>query len=108
MAVEFVKMNASGQLTVCPLNDYDGKVTGKIIIGLNSWFDEHPAERISAGWRKRYVADKPEYDINTQYLAPVDAEVAEGGETVISRSWAVMPMSEEMIEQNVIINTTLL
>ena len=39
----------NGKMKHCPVNDYDGSVTGHIVFGVAAWFDENPEERKRLG-----------------------------------------------------------
>lgn len=60
----------TGKIKHNPLNDMDGKITGRIVYGLKAWFDENPEERIRLGWIKHlYTEIKDlEYNRQTQYF----------------------------------------
>lgn len=61
---------ASDTRQYCPVNDENGAITGKCIIGLKEWFDENPEERKRLGWIK-HITHKPDeiigYDPQTMY-----------------------------------------
>lgn len=92
------KLSEDGKIeTVGPnKNDFDGKITGKIIFGVKEYFDENPAERIRLGWTKHihHKAKDIEYDHQTQYLVrsikTIDAYTVED-------EWKVMDKSAEMM-----------
>lgn len=48
----YEKFEADGSIKYCPGNDYDGSVTGHIVMDVRSWFDENPEERKRLGWIK--------------------------------------------------------
>ena len=52
MSWTYEKLNDDYKVKDCPLNDLDGKITGKKIWGLKLWFDEHEDERKALGWVK--------------------------------------------------------
>ena len=67
----YEKLDEDGKIKRLPQNDSKGEITGKFIIGLPEYFDEHPEERKRLGWIK-HIVHKPgevvEYDAQTQYL----------------------------------------
>ena len=52
------------------MNDSKGEITGKFVINLPAYFDEHPEERKRLGWIKHIQHTPKEIDYNrqTQYL----------------------------------------
>lgn len=67
----YEKLDAeTGKIKNAPINDMDGKITGRIVYGLKAWFDENPEERIRLGWTKHlYTEIKDlEYNRQTQYF----------------------------------------
>ena len=59
----------------CPMDDKDGSISGEVRIGLSRWFDENPEERISRGWIKHIVPDRPAYNSQTQYIETSQAQI---------------------------------
>ena len=59
-----------GKIRQAPLNDFDGKITGRIVFGVKAWFDENPEERKARGWIKHITKRTKdiEYNRQTQYL----------------------------------------
>lgn len=58
-----------GNAQRAPNNDLDGSITGKIVIGVEHYFDENPEERKRLGWIKMIthgVMDLEEFDSATQ------------------------------------------
>ena len=66
----YEKLDENGQVKTLPANDSKGEITGKFIIGLPEYFDEHPEERKRLGWIKhiRHSVNEIEYNKQTQYL----------------------------------------
>ena len=66
----YVKLDEKGEIKRCPMNDSKGEITGKFVINLPAYFDEHPEERKRLGWIKRIQHTPKEIDYNrqTQYL----------------------------------------
>jgi len=98
----YEKIDEEGKLKNCPINDYDGKVTGKIVFGVAFWFDENPEERIARGWTK-HITHKVkdlnlDYDPVTQYLVKsvdiIDEYTVEDHYHVIDKSEEQMRLSE--------------
>lgn len=69
---DYEKFNAeTGEVESCPLDDKDGKITGKFVLNVPKWFDENPAERIRLGWIKHIRHDRKEildYDPQTEFI----------------------------------------
>lgn len=66
----YIKLDEKGEIKRCPMNDSKGKITGKFVINLPAYFDEHPEERKRLGWIKHIQHTPKEIDYNkqTQYL----------------------------------------
>lgn len=79
-----------------PMNDYDGKVTGHIVFGVQQWFDENPEERIRLGWVKHIHKETKdiEYNRQTQYLEQNTREI---DEWTVEDEYYIMDKSEEMM-----------
>ena len=111
MRYRYQRVDEEGRLQFCPLNDYDGKITGTglCIIGLKAWFDENPEERKRLGWIKHWEYEKPseiaedlpEYDPTKHYLAKwtvwVDEYTTKDKYYIIEKTDEMMAM-EEMLE----------
>lgn len=98
----YEKIDEEGKLKHCPMNDYDGKVTGRIVFGVAFWFDENPEERIARGWVK-HITHKIkdlnlDYDPVTQYLVQsvdiIDEYTVEDHYHVVDKSEEQMRLSE--------------
>lgn len=98
----YEKIDEEGKLKHCPINDYDGKVTGKIVFGVAFWFDENPEERKRLGWTK-HITHNPkdlnlDYDPVTQYLVKsvdiIDEYTVEDHYHVMDKSEEQMRLSE--------------
>ena len=92
----YEKLEENGRVKYAPMNDADGKITGRHVFGLKAWFDENPEERKRLGWIK-HITHKTkdiEYDKATQYLvnAPIRID-----EWTIEDNWQIMNMSEEQM-----------
>ena len=68
---EYERLKEDGKVEYAPMNDYDGKITGRVVFGVKAWFDENPEERIRLGWVKHihHSTKDIEYNRQTQYLA---------------------------------------
>lgn len=87
----------NNRMQYCPANDYDGSVTGHIVMGTKFWFDENPEERKRLGWVKHIYCEKedlPEYNPLTQYLIKVEKHI---DEYTIQDEYQVIEKSEEML-----------
>lgn len=80
----------------CPMDDKDGKITGRCVLNLIAWFDENPTERIRLGWIKHLTKDteKIEYDKQTQFLVK---SVRQIDEHTVEDVYHVMTKSEEQL-----------
>lgn len=101
MEYKYVKFEEN-KVVELPLNDLDGKITGKCILNVKCWFDENPEERIRLGWIK-LLDDKEslKYDKQTQLVSnrieKVDDYTAKVVYTVIDKSEEMM-FFDELIE----------
>ena len=93
---QYEKLDENYNLMYCPMNDFDGSITGHIVIGVKQWFDENPEERKRRGWIKHITHDPKEtkYDKQTQYLIHT-AKVID--EYTIEDEYHVMNKSEEIM-----------
>lgn len=92
----YERLDDSGNVERCPVNDTKGEVTGKIIIGLKEYFDENPEERIRLGWIKhiyRFPKDV-EYNTQTQYLEKSYRQI---DDYTIEDVYHVIDKTEEMM-----------
>ena len=85
-----------GNIKPCPSNDFDGSITGHIVIDLPAWFDENPDERIRLGWIKHIRADKDaiEYDHQSQYLVRQTRVI---DEYTVEDTFCVLDKTEDML-----------
>lgn len=96
----FEKLNEDMKLMRVPRNDFDGSITGKIVMNVPAYFDENPDEQRRLGWIKHiehYDKDdpaKPEYDPQTQYLI---RSVKQIDEYTVEDVYHVMDKSEEQM-----------
>lgn len=105
MAVNYIyeKLDENMKTQICPSCDFDGSITGHIVIGVKQWFDENPEERKRLGWIKHIYKDTKdiEYDKQTQYLVKsvkqIDEYTVEDEYHVMDKSEAQMQL-EEMIQ----------
>ena len=92
----YEKLDEKGVVKQAPMNDADGKITGRHIFGLKAWFNENPEERKRLGWIK-HITHKTkdiEFDRATHYLM---REVKTIDEFTVEDVYRVMPKSEEMM-----------
>ena len=70
MSHTYIKFDKNYERMSCPQHDYDGSITGHLVINVPAWFDEHPEERKRLGWIKHitHKRSEVEYDKQTQYL----------------------------------------
>lgn len=90
-----------GKLRHCPTYDYDGSVTGKIVVNVPAYFDENPDEARRLGWTKHITHDSKEireivgdWNPQTQYLVISQRQV---DEWTVEDVYHVMDKSEEMM-----------
>lgn len=94
MRWDYEKVNQNTNVEFCPSCDNTGVITGHIVFGLPTWFDEHPEERKALGWIKHIHPDKPEYNKQTQFLL-VGSKVID--EYTVEDYYIVKEKSEEML-----------
>ena len=104
MTYRYKKLDKDGKVQYCPLNDYDGSITGtgNCIIGLKAWFDENPEERKRLGWIKHIEYEKPseiyedlpEYDPTLHYLSKSTEKI---DEYTVKDKYYVIEKTEEML-----------
>lgn len=92
----YERYEADGTVKHCPINDFDGSVTGRIVFGVKQWFDENPEERIRRGWIKHIQHNMKEVDYNpqTQYLRRIARKI---DEHTVEDVYIVLDKSEEML-----------
>ena len=101
MRHNYERLKEDGDLEYCPTYDYDGSITGKIVVNVPAYFDENPEERIRLGWVKHIRYDKDEiaeqvggWNRQTQFLARSTRQI---DEHTIEDVYHVMDKSEEML-----------
>lgn len=87
-------------------NDYDGRYTGKHVINVKAYFDEHPDEAIARGWTKHItfsedeIKEKWPHNKQTEYLLQsvrrIDEHTVEDVYHVVPKSEAMMALEEMM------------
>lgn len=92
----YEKLDEDGKVKRAPLNDADGKITGRHVFGLQAWFDENPEERKRLGWIKHiyHKAKDVEYNHATQYLVNAVKNV---DEWTVEDNWVIVDLSEEQM-----------
>lgn len=99
MRNQYMKIE-DGKIKNCPMNDYDGKVTGKIVFNISAYFDEHPEEARRLGWTRHIIREPKEikkivqWDPRTQYVVTTLKRV---DEWTVEDEYHVMDKSEEML-----------
>ena len=80
----------------CPIDDKDGKITGKCILNVIAYFDENPEIRKALGWIKHITKDTRdiEYNHQTQYLTHMVVQV---DEHTVRDEYSVMDKAPEML-----------
>lgn len=119
MEYKYEKLDENYRKQYCPLNDYDGKITGTghCIIGLKAWFDENEAERKRLGWVKHLYykdvkemqEDYPEYNPTLHYAVQftevVDEYTVKDSYRIIVKSEDMMEMEEMLESMNIFVPT---
>lgn len=97
----YMRLKEDGSIENCPTYDYDGKVTGKIVVNVQAYFDENPDERKRLGWIKHIEHTKDEiaeqvgeWDRQRQYLVRSLKTI---DEWTVEDVYHVMDKSEEMM-----------
>ena len=98
---EYLRLKEDGTIEHCPTYDYDGSVTGKIVVNVKAYFDENPDERKRLGWIKHIRHNKDEireqvgdWNSQTQYLTRTTRQV---DEWTIEDVYHVHDKSEQML-----------
>ena len=92
----YEKFDENGKVTYCPGNDYDGSITGHIVMNVKAWFDENPEERKRLGWIKHihHSSRDIEYNPATQRIVWSSKQI---DEYTIEDEYHVVDKSEEML-----------
>lgn len=93
----YEKYEEDGKVTSCPIDDKDGKITGKIVLNVIAYFDENPAIRKALGWVKHITHDpekEMEYDKQSQFVV---AGVKQVDEWTVEDEYHVLDKSEELM-----------
>lgn len=93
----YEKLNPeTGKVEQVKFNDFDGKITGRIVFNVKAWFDENPEERKRLGWVKHIEKSTKdiEYNKQTQYLVRGIKQI---DEWTVEDEWHIMDKSEEMM-----------
>ena len=100
----YERLDEDGNMQYCPAVDVTGEVTGRVVIGVKSWFDENPDERIARGWTKHIhyeldeIKERWPYDPQRQVLLNfprrIDEHTVEDDYRVIDKSEEFMLMEE--------------
>ena len=101
MKHDYIRLKEDGTIERCPTYDYDGKITGKIVINIPAYFDEYPDERKRLGWVQHNTLTKDEiaeqvggWDKQRQYLVKSLKTI---DEWTVQDEYHVMDKSEEMM-----------
>jgi hypothetical protein len=104
MTWDYEKLDENLKRQWLPINDFDGKITGKIVFGVKAWMDENPEERKARGWIKHIHFEKKEmdekwpYNPRTQYrlqsLKRIDEWTVEDDYHIIDKSEEMMQLEE--------------
>lgn len=101
MRHSYMRLKEDGTIENCPTFDYDGKITGKIVVNVQAYFDENPDERKRLGWIRHIEHTKDEiaeqvgeWDRQRQYLVRSLKTI---DEWTVEDVYHVMDKSEEMM-----------
>jgi len=107
MTWDYEKLDENLKRKYCPINDPDGSITGRIVMGVKAWFDENPEERKRRGWIKHIKYTKEEIDEKwphnkqSQYLIKtmkqIDPYTVEDEYHVVDKTEEMM-LLEELLE----------
>ena len=105
MQYRYEKLDENYNKKTCPINDYDGSIsgTGHCIIGLKFWFDENPEERKRLGWIKHYYyetnkkfkEDYPDYDPTIHYPTCTTVNI---DEYTVKDTYSFIEKNDEFLE----------
>lgn len=99
MRNRYIKVE-DGKIRQCPMNDFDGSITGKIVYNVSAYFDEHPEEARRLGWVKHIKREPKEvkrivdWDPRSQYVITTLKWI---DEWTVEDEYHVMNKSEEMM-----------
>ncbi len=103
---DYEKLDENGKLITVSTWTIDSKkeYTGRYVMNVKAWFDEHPEERIARGWTKHIrwspeeVREKwphnPQTQVLVRALKPIDAHTVEDDYHIIDKSEEMMRMQE--------------
>ena len=101
MTWSYVKLDENGKRKGLPTNDFDRKVTGKVIYGVKQYFDENPEEAHRLGWIRCIHHSKKEireivgdWNPQTQNLIVTQKQI---DEYTVEDTYHVMDKSEEQL-----------
>ena len=100
MTWDYEKLDENYKKKWLPANDFDGKITGKIVFGLKAWMDENPEERKRLGWIKHIHFEEKEikerwpHNPRSQYLMASTKQI---DPWTIQDDFHVVDKSEEMM-----------
>lgn len=94
---DYEKYDEKGEKIWLPINDYDGKITGKIVMNTKAYFDENPEEAKRLGWIKHIHRNREDIkcDSQTQYIIWGTKAI---DEYTIEDTYYIMDKSEEQME----------
>ena len=109
MTWTYERLKEDGTIEYLPINDTDGSITGKIILGVKQWFDENPDEYKARGWIKHIQHSDEEikeiigdYNPQTQYITTTQKMI---DEYTVEDTYNVGDKSEEMLLFEELANT---
>lgn len=92
----YEKLDENGRIKTAPMNDADGKITGRHVFNLKAWLDENPDEARRLGYIKHITRPTKDIEYNhaTQYLVNSPRRI---DEYTVEDDWKIMDMSEEQM-----------
>lgn len=92
----YEKLDEKGRIRTAPMNDADGKITGRHVFNLKAWLDENPDEARRLGYIKHITHSTKDIEYNhaTQYLVNSPRRI---DEYTVEDDWKIMDMSEEQM-----------
>lgn len=96
----YERLDKDYKIELLPVHDLKGEYTGKPVINLKSWMDEHPAERKAQGWIKhieysaKEIKEKWPHNPKTQNLFKMTRQV---DRFTVEDDYKILDKSEEQL-----------
>lgn len=107
MRTQYERIEDDGSVKSCPMNDYDGSITGHIVYNVPAYFNENPDEAKRLGWIRHNTFEAKEikerwpHNVQTQFLVKSIRVI---DEWTVEDVYHVMDKSEEMLEREELAN----